>query len=60
VSLAYYTTYSWPTNDNGEISYDGQPTVIVQPTWKFSGETNDGYFVEFFVQATQRALLQQQ
>ena len=53
VSLAYYTTYSWPTNENGEISYDGQPTIIVQPTWKFSGETNDGYFVEFFIQAPQ-------
>ena len=53
VSLAYYTTYSWPTNENGDISYDGQPTIIVQPTWKFSGETNDGYFVEFFIQAPQ-------
>ncbi|MCA9919438.1 MAG: hypothetical protein KC445_15875 [Anaerolineales bacterium] len=53
VSLAYYTTYNWPTNENGEVSYDGQPTIIVQPTWKFSGETNDGYFVEFFVQAPQ-------
>lgn len=53
VSLAYYTTYSLPTNENGEISYDGQPTIIVQPTWKFSGETNDGYFVEFFIQAPQ-------
>jgi hypothetical protein len=57
VSLAYYTTYSWPTNENGEISYDGQPTVIVQPTWKFSGETNDGYLVEFFVQAIQPQFL---
>ncbi|WP_420629237.1 hypothetical protein [Candidatus Leptofilum sp.] len=54
VSLAYYTTYNWPTNDNGEVRYDGQPTIIVQPTWKFSGETDTGEMVEFFVQATQR------
>lgn len=53
VSLAYYTTYSWPTNEDGEIRYEGQPTVIVQPTWKFSGETDTGDLVEFFIQATQ-------
>lgn len=59
VELAYYTSYSWPTDDTGEVRYDAQPTVIVQPTWKFSGQTNTGEFVEFFVQATQRDLLQQ-
>lgn len=57
VTLAYYTTYSWPTNDNGEIRYEGQPTIIVQPTWKFSGETNTGDAVEFFVQAPQPEFL---
>ncbi|WP_420641095.1 hypothetical protein [Candidatus Leptofilum sp.] len=51
VSLAYYTTYSWPTNDEGELRYEVQPTIIVQPTWKFSGETDTGDLVEFFVQA---------
>ena len=58
VSLAYYTTYSWPTTEEGEIQYIGQPTVIVQPTWKFSGETNTGDLVEFFIQATQAQFLE--
>lgn len=58
VTLAYYTSYSWPTDASGELRYDEQPTVIVQPTWKFSGETNTGEFVEFFVQATQPDFLQ--
>ncbi|MCA9955310.1 MAG: hypothetical protein KC434_11360 [Anaerolineales bacterium] len=57
VTLAYFTTYSWPTNENGEIRYEGQPTMIIQPTWKFSGETNTGDPVDFFVQATQPELL---
>jgi hypothetical protein len=52
VSLAYYTTYSWPTDDAGETRYEGQPTIIVQPTWKFSGQTDTGEYVDFFVQAT--------
>lgn len=51
VSLAYYYTYSWPTDDEGEIRFGGQPTIIVQPTWKFSGQTDTGEFVDFFVQA---------
>jgi hypothetical protein len=58
VSLAYYTTYRWPTNENGEIRYEGAPTLIVQPTWKFSGETNTGDLVEFYVQAPQPEYLQ--
>ncbi len=58
VSLAYYSTYSWPTDEAGEIRYEGQPTIILQPTWKFSGETNSGDFVEFFVQAVDEAYLQ--
>ncbi len=57
VSLAYYTTYSWPTNDDGSIRYEGQPTIIVQPTWKFSGNTDTGETVEFFVQAPQPEFL---
>ncbi|MBK7895129.1 MAG: hypothetical protein WAS33_30340 [Candidatus Promineifilaceae bacterium] len=57
VSLAYYTTYSWPTNDDGSIRYEGQPTLIVQPTWKFAGETETGDRVEFFVQAPQPEFL---
>ncbi len=57
VSLAYYYSYIWPTNDNGEQRYDGQPTVIIQPTWKFSGQTGLGDFVEFFVQATEAQYL---
>ncbi len=52
VTLAYYTTYSWPTDDAGEIRYEGQPTIIVQPTWKFSGQTDTNEYVDFFVQAT--------
>ncbi|MBK8903862.1 MAG: hypothetical protein IPM53_21960 [Anaerolineaceae bacterium] len=59
VSLAYYTSYSWPTDESGEIRYEGQPTIIVQPTWKFAGETNTGELVEFFVQAIQPEFLQQ-
>lgn len=51
VSLAYYTTYIWPTDESGNRVDVGQPTVIVQPTWKFSGETDTGEFIEFFVQA---------
>ena len=58
VSLAYHTTYSWPTDAAGEIRYEGQPTIIVQPAWKFAGETNTGEFVEFFVQAVQPEFLQ--
>src|SRR5690606_28983063 len=58
VTLAYYTSYVWPTDENGEIRYEGQPTIIVQPTWKFAGETNTGEFIEFFVQAAQPDLLQ--
>ena len=58
VSLAYYSTYSWPTNEAGEIQYEGPPTIIIQPTWKFSGETETGDFVEFFVQAVDAAHLQ--
>ncbi|MAU01766.1 MAG: hypothetical protein CL608_31910 [Anaerolineaceae bacterium] len=53
VSLAYYYTYSWPTDDAGEIRYEGQPTIIVQPTWKFSGQTDTGEYVDFYVQATE-------
>ncbi len=52
VSLAYYYTYSWPTDEAGEIRFEGQPTIIVQPTWKFSGQTDTGEYVDFFVQAT--------
>ncbi len=59
VTLAYYTSYVWPTDESGETRYDGQPTIIVQPTWKFRGETDTGEFVEFFVQATQPDFLQQ-
>ena len=59
VSLAYYYSYSWPTNDDGEFRYEGQPTVIIQPTWKFAGETDTGDVVEFFVQATEAQYLQQ-
>ncbi|MCP4418620.1 MAG: hypothetical protein GY805_18525 [Chloroflexi bacterium] len=57
VSLAYYTSYSWPTDEEGELRYKGQPTVIIQPTWNFSGETNSGDFVEFFIQATEAQYL---
>jgi hypothetical protein len=53
VTLAYYYTYSLPTDDAGEIRYEGQPTIIVQPTWKFSGQTDTGEYVDFFVQATE-------
>lgn len=53
VSLAYYYTYSWPTDEAGEIRYEGQPTIIVQPTWKFSGQTDTGEYIDFFVQATE-------
>ena len=58
VSLAYYYTYSWPTADNGDRFYEGQPTVIIQPTWKFSGETDNGEIIDFFVQATQADYLE--
>ena len=57
VTLAYFTTYSWPTNEDGTTRYEGQPTMIIQPTWKFSGETNTGDLVDFFVQATQPEFL---
>lgn len=60
VVLAYYTSYSWPNNggdESSEFFYEGQPTVIIQPTWKFSGETNSGDFVEFFVQAAEGQFL---
>jgi hypothetical protein len=59
VSLAYYTSYSWPSDESGEFRYEGgQPTVIIQPTWRFSGETDRGDFVEFFVQATEAQYLE--
>lgn len=59
VSLAYYTSYSWPDSGDGgdEFRYEGQPTVIIQPTWNFAGETDTGEFVEFFVQATEAQYL---
>lgn len=53
VTLAYYTTYSWPIDDAGEIRYEGQPTIVVQPTWKFSGQTDTNEYVDFFVQAAE-------
>jgi hypothetical protein len=53
VSMAYYYTYRLPTNDAGEIRYEGQPTIIVQPTWKFSGQTDTGEYLDFYVQATE-------
>ena len=58
VSIAYYYTYNWPTNENGETLYEGQPTIIVQPTWKFSGQTDTGEYVDFFVQAVDAEHLQ--
>jgi hypothetical protein len=58
VSLTYYSTYSWPTNEAGEIQYEGQPTIIIQPTWMFSGQTDTGEYVDFFVQAVDEAHLQ--
>ena len=57
VSLAYYTTYSWPTDDTGEFRYEGQPTLIVQPTWKFSGQTDTGDNIDFYVQAANAELV---
>ncbi|VAW42941.1 hypothetical protein MNBD_CHLOROFLEXI01-4057 [hydrothermal vent metagenome] len=57
VSLTYYTSYVWPDDEDGEFRYGGQPTVIIQPTWNFSGETDTGEFVEFFVQATEAQYL---
>ncbi len=53
VTMAYFYTYSWPTNEAGETVYEGQPTIVVQPTWKFSGQTDTGEYVDFFVQATE-------
>jgi hypothetical protein len=62
VTLEYYYTYIWPEISeedaaNGRASFEN-PTILIQPTWKFSGSTNTGELLAFPVQAVDEAFLQ--
>lgn len=50
VELAYYISYLFPEAVEGE-QVAANPTVVLQPVWKFTGTVNGGERIEFFVQA---------
>jgi len=58
VELAYFVTYLYPETAEGEPLF-ATPTLLIQPAWKFSGSTNTGEKVEFFVQAVTGEFVQQ-
>lgn len=45
VTLVYYYSYQFPSDAAAE------PTILLQPVWRFTGVTNTGEKVEFFVSA---------
>jgi hypothetical protein len=62
VGLEYYYTYIWPEVDedalvNGRGTFQN-PTILIQPTWKFTGSTDTGDLLAFYVQAVDEAFLQ--
>jgi hypothetical protein len=61
VEIEYYYTYIWPEVDEN-VEYDGRafqnPTILLQPTWKFSGTTDNGERLAFYVQAVDETFLQ--
>ncbi|MCP4359077.1 MAG: hypothetical protein GY796_13765 [Chloroflexi bacterium] len=59
VTLAYYLTYIFPAVEPDQISPATQPTVILQPAWKFSGTADNEEKVEFYVQAVTGEFVQE-
>jgi hypothetical protein len=55
VELAYASTYIFPEEDE-RTGFD-QSTLILQPTWKFTGTADNGDIIDLFVQAVDEAYL---
>jgi hypothetical protein len=58
VTLAYYITYLFST-DPQTAQLSEQVTILLQPVWQFTGTTDSGETVEFFVQAVADEFIQQ-